>query len=168
MINANEKPFGFSIARRSTRRIVVIAYAALMGIGIYEFLIRQNFRGLGNFGPWLYLIPLMLGGVTRDGLVKPFRPSQRGLELFRRRKGGLDEREIEERDRIHYLAHNITRWLAAVLFFVFTFCVQSSPAALAQIGTAFLFLIALSLWSLPQCMILWTEPDVEAEPHAQE
>jgi hypothetical protein len=163
MINANEKAIGFSIARRSTRRMVVIAYVVLMAAGIYELLIRQDFRGLGIFGPLLYLIPLMLGGVRRDGLVKPFSPSPSGLGFFRRRNEGLDEREIDERDRFLYLAHNITRWLAAALFFVFTFCVQSYPAALAQIGTAFLFVIALSLWSLPQCLILWTEPDAEAE-----
>jgi hypothetical protein len=165
MINANEKPLGFSIARRSTRRLVVIGCAALMGGGIYALLIRQNFRGLGIFGPLLYLIPLMLGGVRRDGLVKPFQSSPSELGFFRRRNQGLDEREIVERDRIHFLAHNITRWLAAVLFFAFTYCVQLCPAALAQIGTTFLFVIALSLWSLPQCMILWTEPDLE--PDAQ-
>jgi hypothetical protein len=165
MINANEKAIGFSIARRSTRRMVVIAYAALMGVGIYEIPIRGNFREFGTLGPLLFLIPLMLGGVRRDGLVKPFQSSPSELGFFRRRNQGLDEREIEERDRIHYLAHNLTRWLAAALFFAFTFCVQLYPAALAQIGTTFLFVIALLLWSLPQCMILWTEPDVEAEQH---
>lgn len=163
MIAAEDNPLGISIARRRTRRLVVMAYAALMAFGVFAILVRGDFRSLGIVGPVFFMLPLMLGGVKQAGMVKPFRTAEAGsVQLFKREKP-LDEREMDERDRIHFQAHTITRWLAAVLFFTFTFCVQSLPAALPRIGTTFLFLLALSLWSLPQCMILWTEPDMEEE-----
>jgi hypothetical protein len=73
----------------------------------------------------------------------------------------LDERETGERDRMHFLAYTLTRWFALLLLAIYGLVAINFPAALRQIGSIFLCLLTLSLWSLPQTLILWTEPDME-------
>jgi hypothetical protein len=48
-----------------------------------------------------------------------------------------------------------------VLFAVYALLSTFNARWLAQVGSLFFFLLTLVLWSLPQTLILWTEPDME-------
>jgi len=120
-----------------------------------------------------------LGGVRSGGTVKPYGGIHSGLfpnrsevqELFGRARpvaGGdaagnsdLDEREIRVRDRVHFVAYTVSRWFALLLFAAYALLSTLNVSWLARIGPLFFFLLALMLWSLPQTLILWTEPDME-------
>jgi len=90
-------------------------------------------------------------------------------ELWNRSKpvvAGLigPEAELDERDRVHFVAYTIARWLALALFAVYLGMGAANSQWLARIGPLFLFVPTLLLWSLPQTLILWTEPDMEVAP----
>jgi hypothetical protein len=73
----------------------------------------------------------------------------------------LDERETHERDHVHFIAYTAARW-GALLLMVLTVILSAWRAQwLVWMAPTFLFLLVLTLWSLPQSIILWTEPDVE-------
>jgi hypothetical protein len=74
----------------------------------------------------------------------------------------LDERERQDRNRVHFVAYTMARWLALGLLVVQLGASFAGTAWLMRIGNAAFFLLALVLWSLPQSLILWTEPDMEA------
>ena len=176
MIFTSEKPLGFSIARRSVRRVLVVAYHCIMAFALYELLFNSGAKasGLGTYILGIVVLinlPLCLGGVRRGGFVKPFRgvkwnpgEVQTLLHPFNRfgADAPLDERETGERDRMHFLAYTLTRWFALLLLAIYGLIAANYPAALRQTGSLFLCLLTLSLWSLPQTIILWTEPDMEA------
>jgi hypothetical protein len=175
MISTSEELFGFSIARRSTRRVLVVAYYCAMAFGLYELLFNSDSKasGLGTYIVGIVVLinlPLCLGGVRRGGFVKPFRgvkwnPGEVQTLLHPSNRSGadapLDERETGERDRMHFLAYTLTRWFALLLLAVYGLIAANYPAAHRQTGSVFLCLLTLSLWSLPQTIILWTEPDME-------
>ena len=73
----------------------------------------------------------------------------------------LDEREKRLRDRVHFLAHTLSRWFALLLFAVLIGLGVKDSTVAARVGPVFFFLMNLVLWSLPQSLILWNEPDIE-------
>jgi len=184
---AESSPFPwFSTARRRTRRLIVVAYwiVALCVFGIVqwkEVLRPGHLDGLGLLFPLqaIIFLPAILGGVRAGGMVKPFRgvhwaPSQQHDEtqtLFGPRRPvvnsmtaadlELDERDLRERDRMHFYAYTIARWLILLFLALQVGAVFLSPDWLLRAGDAAFFLLALVIWSLPQSMILWTEPDME-------
>ena len=184
---AESSPFPwFSTARRRTRRLIVVAYwiVALCVFGIVqwkEVLLPGHLGALGLLFPLqaIVFLPAILGGVRAGGIVKPFRgarwvpPPQRDetQTLFgppRPLIGSmtaadleLDERDLRDRDRAHFLAFTVARWMALVLLAVQLGAGLISSAWLLGAGNAAFFLLALVIWSLPQSMILWTEPDME-------
>ena len=76
----------------------------------------------------------------------------------------LDERDLRDRDRVHFQAYTTSRWLALLLLIVQVVAGLAGPAWLLRAGNAAFLLLALVLWSLPQSIILWTEPDMEEQP----
>jgi hypothetical protein len=118
----------------------------------------------------------LLGGVRVGGIVKPFRgvhwvplPESDDVQTLLTpprtsaffEGTSLDEREANERDRIHFIAYTLARWLALLLFVAYGLLGLLHVAWFNRIGPFFLFLLTLTLWSLPQTLILWTEPDME-------
>jgi hypothetical protein len=179
MISTN-KPFGLSFARRRTRRALVVAYWCFIAVYSCAFLPRGNFNWFGVLiAVQVFIqIPQMLGGVRAGGMVKPFRgihwvPLQKSEDVqslsiisgspAHAEDASLDERETGLRDRVHFVAFTLTRWLALFFFVLYGLIAVTHPAWLSQTGPFFLFLLTVTLWSLPQTMILWTEPDMEPE-----
>jgi len=175
---STKKLFGLSIAARSTRRTLVVAYWCFVAVFSCAFLPRGNFNWFGVLlaVQLLIQIPIWLGGVRAGGMVKPFRgihwvPLQerehvQSVSLLsgspaRGEDASLDERETGLRDRMHFLAYTLARWFALLLFGLYCLTAVVHPAWLGQAGPFFLFLLTVTLWSLPQSLILWTEPDME-------
>ena len=186
---AESSPFPwFSTVRRRTRRLVVAVYWALvLGLfGVYQWALAyraSHFGGQDLLFP-LYLVvflPAILGGVRAGGIVKPFNgvhwvplPDRDQTQtlfgpptpLLGSMAAGdleLDERERQDRNRVHFVAYTMARWLALGLLVVQLGASFAGTAWLMRIGNAAFFLLALVLWSLPQSLILWTEPDMEAQ-----
>jgi hypothetical protein len=184
VISATNRWLGISFMRRRTRRWVVAAY--WVWVAYFSFLVLRKEFGVGVDGVGALLLVLMvvtfpaiLGGVRSGGAVKPFRglrwirPMSRSdfIGLFEQplavsgnldqSDDDLDEREKRLRDRVHFLSHTLSRWFALLLFAVLIGLNVNDPTVTARVGPVFLFLLSLVLWSLPQSLILWNEPDIE-------
>jgi hypothetical protein len=165
---------------------VVLSYwvvaLGLFGFNLWEQISRPGHaRGMGLLFPLqiLVFLPALLGGVRAGGFVKPFDgvrwvplndrdatqtlfgPPRPLIGSMTASDVQLDEREERDRDRVHFFAYTAARWLALVLVILQCCAGLFSAAWLLECGSAAFFLLALVLWSLPQTLILWTEPDVE-------
>jgi hypothetical protein len=181
MISDTRNLWGWSINRRSTRRWIVVAYWLFVALVVYaipHYTLRHNGAFLGfQLIEILVLLPMLLGGVRAGGAIKSFRGlrspayalmDQRMISLFRRdtaveQEIELDERETRLRDRVHFVAYTVVRWLAMALVVLYGVFGMMNPKWQAITGPVFLFVIVMVLWGLPQSIILWNEPDVEAE-----
>lgn len=182
MIADTHNTWGWSVNRRSDRRRLEVGYWIFVVALTAAFLRFGNIHGTFA-NPWmvyaLFFLPALLGGVRAGGAVKPFR-GLRWVPLNDRDStqtifgkpqpvlGGavasdfeLDERETHERDRVHFVAYTAARWGALGLLGLTVAAEAWRPAWMAWMAPTFLFLLVLTLWSLPQSIILWTEPDVE-------
>jgi hypothetical protein len=146
-----------------------------------------HWRGTGVYLFWAAILAcrFFLGGYYRGGLVKPFQykrpmnadapPSLMALKLrvyqpvldsdedrFRN-----DERELHQRDRAHYLAFQAAGLTVVLPMFSIAslrivrpqlFPVAMSPDEMYY-GLALMSVILFL--TLPQCVLLWTEPDME-------
>jgi hypothetical protein len=189
MISIN-KMLGFSYARRSTRRWIVAAYWCAMTLGCAGFQRQYTSHGINSICIGLVFNFIvctgLLGGVRGGGPVRAFRgvrwipwatewkdyqfqdPLPQSLTQMATSEPSdvytpLDERETWERDRMHFIAYTLVRWLTLLLFALYILFGAIHAEWLRVVGPLILFLITLTLWSLPQSLILWTEPDMEAE-----
>jgi len=186
MISESSPMIWFSTARRRTRRFVVVVYwiAILAAFSIIQWvnIFRpSHMNGIGLLLPLqiIVFLPAILGGVRAGGLVKPFQgvhwvplPEREQTQaLFGPRRPligsstaadlQLDERDVRDRDRVHFFAYTVSRWLVLLLLIAQSGAGMVSPFWMLHAGNAAFFLLALVLWSLPQSLILWTEPDME-------
>ena len=180
---------GITIKRQSTRRWIVVlywlfvaaAYALVQRSMALHSQHRESFRLLVTL-QMLTFLPAILGGVRAGGFVKPFHGIH-WVPLYERNDtqtflgktqpvyrsllaadAELDERETRQRDRTHFIAYTLMRWIALAVFGVYAVMGALNLAWVAILGPAFFFAITLTLWSLPQSLILWTEPDMETAP----
>jgi hypothetical protein len=182
----SEKILGINVKSRSRRRWVVAVYWLLVG-GAYGLMVWSELTRPHNSDPARLLFPLqtlifmpaLLGGVRAGGLVKPFRgihwaPVNDRDELqtllgepkamvrsMTVEDADLDERETRLRDRVHFLAYTVARWLALGLLLVYVAVGLLNPEWIGRMGAVFFYGTTLALWSLPQSLILWNVPDVD-------
>jgi len=171
---------GWSIKKRYQRRRLVVIHWACFAMCIVLFwltILRHNHALDTSYLIFLLMFPAMLGGVRAGGAVKPFRgvhwPMRADryemITLFHRSQSeivqdsALDERDIRLRDRVHFVAYTVTRWLALASFLIYYLLYTQWPAFAPVAGSTFLYLLAWILWILPQSIILWNEPDVETD-----
>lgn len=181
------KVFGLSMETRSARRrLVVVVYALLAALLAGGWFLDQ----FHVTGPYLYYAAwfigyFVFGGVGPRGLIKPFtgkgprnQPMPSNLmELHLAATGALprpepseyrnDERELHLRDRAHYRAYGVLFTVFAPIWLIALWTPRLISPALALhlvllLATAG-FLMAITL---PQAIILWTEPDMVAEATA--
>jgi hypothetical protein len=182
MIADTRNTWGWPINSRSSRRFLVIGYWIFVLALTCAFLRFGIVHGVFA-NPWmlyvLVFLPSLLGGVRAGGAVKPFRglrwaplndrdgtqtvfgkpqPVIRGAVAS---EFELDERETHERDRVHFIAYTVARWGALALLALTVIASTWRPGWLVWMAPTFFFVLVLTLWSLPQSIILWTEPDVE-------
>jgi len=178
-----------SMATRQRRRGLVVAiYGSLLAL-IAGGWFLDRWRSTGGMSLWLALLACMvfLGGHYTRGLVKPFngkpprQPAMPPALLFLRLRlyqpvlaadeeaYRNDERELRERDRAHYRAYQGMGLALAALWFPALWLVQK-PEWLGRLGADAgqivfgLLLACFALYvTLPQAILLWTEPDMEDE-----
>ena len=153
------------------RRLVWIYYASLLGLTVLYL-----WKPHPTIGPMLAQVVFLgglLGGIRVGGPVKPYSepgrlegngPGElttlnlsgqpRPFRLF----SPLDERERHERDQAHYRAYVVLRWTVLAGAFVLALTSFIAPAWLAGHAAALLWAFVVYLLSLPQSVVLWTEP----------
>lgn len=76
----------------------------------------------------------------------------------------LDEREREQRDRAHYRAYRILLWVMLAALLPYCVAMGRPSAWLMRESPLVVWLLLVTALSLPQSVLLWTEPD---EPAAE-
>jgi hypothetical protein len=186
-MNAELVFFGkrLDMAQRHRRRVlVVLVYAALAALMIAQI----HWRIAGAYLFWLILLAcrLFLGGYYSGGLVKlfneksPMRPDVPPpllllkLRVYEPVPGANgesyrnDERELHQRDRAHYRAYQI---IAVAMLVPWGYsAMRLKPNLLGWIPLSpdalyygLMMAIVTLMFTLPQAILLWTEPDMEAD-----
>jgi len=176
------------MASRARRRtLVVLIYAALAALMVGLFF-ADHWRTTGYYLVFAtFLINrFFLGGYNFGGLIKPFsgKPPHRSdapppflllaLRVYPTEPSTSeyrsDERELGQRDHTHYQAY---QWIASVLAVLWLLAGWNTfkPQLLAWIPVSpglLLYGLVLAAMvvalTLPQSILLWTEPDMEEDP----
>jgi hypothetical protein len=162
---------GFSLRSRKRRHFFVLTYyLAILSLTVLGtlypnfvtvFLISQSF-----------ILGSLLGGIRADGPVKPYSRTTIGvpdgsgiqqLNLAGRRPLAsfkpLDERERIERDRAHYTAYTILRIVSPIALVLCLLTIDFAPHLILRNALSFAWFLSILVMSLPQSVILWTEPE---------
>ncbi len=161
---------GISLRTTAHRRALVLAYYALL-LGILGvFLWKQHFIAGGIFIQTLTLGGFF-GGIRADGVVKPYAertPDPTASPIQQLNLNGifprssvrlLDERELHARDRAHYIAYRILRWTLCGAGAAMAFGMNFAPTFLINNSPNLLWALVVLVLSLPQSVVLWTEPE---------
>jgi hypothetical protein len=175
----------FSVETQTRRRALVMAYYGFFAAISVAMILWRGPSSLNKLLQFAVICALFLGGMTAAGPVRLFSPWQRkfadgsaigvdanrphpylpGIPLIDAKRLRVDEHDLHARDRAHYLAYAALRW-AVVLFALFAplgFYV-AGPNAFARLLLLLCFPFCVLFLSLPQAIILWTEPDLEPDP----
>lgn len=160
---------------RQRRLLVVLYYLFLITLGVIGLI-----RGTTHVG---YLIPQiltfggLLGGIKIGGPVKPYAdpklPLALGSDVQTLNLSGrktfdpfspygyapLDEREQLQRDFAHYTAYRILRWTLGFACCLYWLVYANAPLWLSTKGPILAWLLLIYVLSLPQSVLLWTEPN---------
>ena len=169
--------------QRQRRLLVVLYYAVLVGFGLTGLWIGKG--AWGSLVAQTFVFGGLLGGIKLGGPVKAYAyphfpldtdTSLRSLNLAGRKPFDtslpeawvpLDEREEMQRDIAHYTAYRILRWSFGVLVLAYFVGTGLAPVWLADKTLLLLWLFLLYVLSLPQAVVLWTEPQGPAEEMAE-
>jgi hypothetical protein len=190
-MNAELVFFGMrlNMAQRNRRRTLVIAIYAALAALMATLWFFNHWRGTGVYVFWAAMLVcrLFLGGYYSGGLVKPFsgkapkrssKPPPLLLLKLRVYQPVLaadepayrnDERELHQRDHAHYLAYQalgvavIVPWLLASLRIIHPASFTWSAMSADEMYYGFLMAALTLFLTLPQAILLWTEPDMERE-----
>ncbi len=174
------KFWGMSIRTQRQRRLVVVGYyvlfAAMAGVGFwlgqkYWFILVQL----------AFVMAILLGGISYEAPVKAYeklpvpldQDGPQTLNLSGRKVSNLygwmplDERERVERDQAHYTAYRILRWSVGLAAVVYVLSLNwTHPGARWDLGRelpVLVWMLVVYVLSLPQAVVLWTEPQGPAE-----
>jgi hypothetical protein len=172
MQHPQRKFFGvISMETTCRRRGLVVCYYIALALALGSAVWARGLGPFGRLGFFVYSTALLLGGLT-IGPVRPFSgrlkqlqdkfatPWQKRWSLAEEeiRAYQSDERDLQARDRAHYQAYIWQRWLlmagAAALLLV-----SPSLSDLGHFLTIVLVPFLAVFFSLPQAILLWTEPD---------
>jgi hypothetical protein len=172
------KFLGMPLKTQQQRRLLVVLYYAVLvgfaGVGLW-----MDKKSWGPLVAQTFVFGGLLGGIRMGGPVKAYAPpgfpldrddTVRTLNLEGRKPFDgsltwtpLDEREATQRDVAHYTAYRLLRWSFG-LFVLGYFGVSGfAPVWLADKTLFLLWLFLLYVLSLPQAVVLWTEPQGPAE-----
>lgn len=172
-----------SMARRNRRRTMIVLIYFIIAVLVIAACANSRLNDMGVYVLWaaIFACRLFLGGNAPGGLVKPFNskgqrewespPSLLALKLrVYQPIPGLgadyrnDERELHQRDRAHYWAYQILGVSILVPWFILSFPKLGfliSHALAIQIVSGMLLASIAMFLTLPQAILLWTEPDME-------
>ncbi len=161
---------GISLRTTAHRRALVLAYYALLLAILGIFLWKQRFIAGGIFIQTLTLGGFF-GGIRAGGVIKPYSdsipdPTSSGVQQLnlngvfpQQRVRLLDERELHARDRAHYIAYRILRWTVCLAGAAIVCGMSFAPGFLMKNSPNLLWALVVFVLSLPQSVILWTEPE---------
>ena len=174
-------------ARARRRALVVLMYLAF-AVLLAILWNSTHWRATGAWVIWAVRAAcrLFIGGYYSSGLVKPFNgkapqqlwlpPSLQALRLnfYRpvlaadKEAYSNDERELTQRDRAHYTAYQILAAFLLVPMFVASLRTSSGRDLLdrlaippAEFCYGLTMIGVVLFFTLPQAILLWTEPDME-------
>ena len=170
--------------RASRRALVIFIYAGLAALmAALWFADRWHASGYYMIFASLFVNWLFLGGYAAGGLIKPFSgkgprrvpqppsPLALGLRLYnplpQDRDYRNDERELRQRDRAHYLAYQalalclVAVWMLTSLQRNVPRLIGFVPVSADQLLYALVLIAVVASLTLPQAILLWTEPDME-------
>ena len=191
-MNAELDFFGrrVSMAQRSRRRAMIVLIYSILAVLVIAACANSRLSSmvsnLGTYVIWaaIFACRLFLGGNATGGLVKPFNskgqkdweapPSLLSLKLrVYQPISGLgaeylnDERELQQRDRAHYWAYQILGVSIVVPWIILSLGRHKlgllGHAVANQIASGMLLASLALFLTLPQAILLWTEPDLEPE-----
>jgi hypothetical protein len=178
-----------SMASQTRRRALVVALYTAMAVLMVVLFISTGWRGTGGIVIWaaIFACRFFLGGYYAGGLVKPFNgkspkqyeqpPSLLALKLRVYQPMPAeddsawrsDERELHQRDHAHYLAFQAVGVAVCVPMLIASMRLIR-PSLMSWIPMPpdamyyGLTLVAIILFlTLPQAILLWTEPDMEEQ-----
>ncbi len=170
--------FGWPLRTVAQRRfLVVLYYALLVGTTTAGVLSRPRFF------PMLLTSTLvfggLLGGIRAGGPVKAYaepgfasggfdeeQPVVLGLDSALQRAmrprawSPLDERETARRDRAHYQAYRLLLWILGGAVLTCWAAAQGVLVRAVAEVPVLLWMVLLVALSMPQAVLLWTEPEV--------
>lgn len=176
MIPTSRYMGGRLLARRRNRRWYVALYWGFI-VPAAVFVVARAFARPRL--EWLFCIAavmmvLNLWTMSRFGLKPtgplPVRPDP---EMLRELRGAaetreimadwtFDEREARQRDRVHFQAYRWVLMFAFAWFAVLVIVQSIWPEWSRWLGPVFLTLLIAVIAGLPQTLVLWNEPDLEA------
>ena len=160
--------------QRQRRSLVALYYAVLLG-----FAVAGLWIGKKTWGPLViqtFVFGGLLGGIRMGGPVKAYAQPHFPLDMdstvhtlnLDGRKPfdpstpeswvPLDERERNQRDVAHYTAYRILRWAFCGFVLAYFLVMGRAPAWIADKTLFLLWVFLLYVLSLPQAVVLWTEP----------
>lgn len=151
----------FNRTLRKRRAIVIGYYLAVAFAGVFfGHALDHHTAAVAPLIPALYVVSVALGGVKSGGPIRPFSRFYRTSA----RPSPVDERDARVRDRAHYAAFSLMR-AAGLLFTLLLVAVFVLDRQWLVPLMAFLLYPAYALvMSLPQAILLWTEPDMAPDP----
>lgn len=174
------KFLGMPLKTQLQRRLLVVLYYAAL-LAIFALMLRKPHWGIFSMLPQLVVFGGLLGGIKVGGPVKLYSEAPTGvlvdpqltqLNLAQRPQRHtewthLDERETAQRDRAHYLAYRLLLLLLVVVSLVGFVLAGWEPTVFAalsgeRLGCVVWTVIVVAL-SLPQSVLLWTEPAAIAD-----
>lgn len=162
--------FGISMVRRRNRRALVFAtYALLLMITA----IILTFHPWVTVWVWFVLVFNLTGGLVFGKLVKQMTFPERSTPAVatigivdRPPKESLDERELSVRNAAYFMAFRILA-LYSTAFFVSVHYLLLYKATIApRLILALMIPVLVMVMTLPQAIVLWSEPDFPAESDA--
>lgn len=154
---------GIPLARRRNRRWLVVGYwvvvlaflASLNSNPAMKTLLLGRFPSHGWVGPVATLLSSVffgyltacLGGVSERGMLSEW-------------DGPLDERDIRLRNAAHFEAYRIFRMIIFPFALILAVLFGTVWSRYQKLAAPLLLLLWCLVFSLPQSLILWHEPDV--------
>jgi hypothetical protein len=177
--------FGISTAPRRNRRLMVVTYW-LLAVAVIAIMVF----GIGKNGAWLFWrspalffgvvtgLSGLLGGRDRNGLVRRFPPSREpspedwsfmtpediAVKQQERAAVRWDERETTLLNAYQSTAYKWLSMASYPMLFVLILLELPQMTEFAPLREPLLWLALIVIWSLPQTLILWNEPDIELDP----
>jgi hypothetical protein len=173
---------GMALRTQRQRRILVVGF----NLFVLAFSALALWRGKEQFPfmllPQTLVLGGMLGGIKVGGPVKVYEESHlplgnggtQTLNIAGRRPfdnspygSPLDERERTQRDHAHYTAYRILRWTLAAAVLGYWLSLNWTSAWVSMRVPVLVWTLLVYVLSLPQSVVLWTEPQGPAEELAE-
>jgi len=168
---------GISMAPQKNRRMLVaVTYTILVAFAAVFVIMPSWVRELGPLSRQFFVLAGMLlilaprwfwypklTKLTPFGQQRSVEMTRLGLTPGPRDPCDPDERQVAIRNAAYYQASRFVIYYSIGLFWTFMFSDHLNRATADRVMTFLLLLLFLVASSLPQAIILWTEPDAPEE-----